>query len=98
MKIATITAAVALCLVLAPPVQADHGCNGTVIAVLQGMEILYVDDRSDEAGEINHWFYLESNGVAGLQSGHGWSLTEDTDHPFHFYDPCDHAEPDTLVI
>ncbi len=62
-----------------------------------GTETLYLDDRSSAAGEINHWVYLESNGVEGLQSGGDNVVLEDNEF-FGFTDPCAHASPDSLIL
>lgn len=93
--IAALTA-IAMLATLTPVASAGH-CNGVVTAVPAGPETLYVDDRSSEAGEINHWFYLESNGISDLQSGGDNIIFEDG--PLGtFSDPCGHASPDTLLL
>jgi len=71
------------------PASANHGCNQDVITIAAGTETIYVDQRGDEPTG-NWWYYLESNGWEGLQSGGEqivglWS------------DSCVHANPDMLL-
>lgn len=56
-----------------------------------GGQGIYLEDRAAAPGEVNHWVYVESNGIPGLQRG-GESLLGEGD-------PCaDNGEPDTLVF
>jgi hypothetical protein len=48
-----------------------------------------MDDREATAGGV--WWYLESNGVVGLQTG-GSSVV------LGRLDPCAHDNPDTLLL
>jgi hypothetical protein len=76
------------------PASADHGCNGVVTAIGP----LYLDDRSGgDPMAIDHWLYLESNGVEGLQSGSDGSQYPGNDF-VSFDDPCDHENPDTHIF
>jgi hypothetical protein len=77
---------------LVVPAAAIH-CNGNVTAITSpdGSVTIYVDDRDITVGGI--WVYQESNGVEGLQSG-GESILLGADDA----DPCNHANPDTLIV
>lgn len=73
---------------------ADHGCNGVITAIgVPGGPTVYVDDRSDGV-EVDHWVYLESNGVAGLQSGGSSAILGSQDADTN----CAHPDPDTLIV
>lgn len=65
-----------------------HGCNGIVTDVGGA---LYVDDRDINVGGV--WVYAETNGAAGMQSGGQSVILGNQD-----VDPCNHANPDTLII
>lgn len=96
-KIAILTTLSLFALALVAPIGSAAHCNGVVTAIPAGTETLYLDDRSSAAGEINHWVYLESNGVEGLQSGGDNVVLEDNEF-FGFTDPCSHASPDSLIL
>lgn len=67
--------------------QAEEPCNGSIRAIAN---TAYVDNRGTAGGV---WIYLESNNVAGLQSG--------GESPLGDEDPCvttDPAGPDTLIF
>ncbi|MGH7754151.1 MAG: hypothetical protein ACREN5_15200, partial [Gemmatimonadales bacterium] len=86
-SLAHVSIAFGLLIGVAIPTSADHGCNGVVTQVDTPAGTFYLDDRTNGAITINHWLYLESNEVAGLQSG-GSSIT------FGDVDPCAHENPD----
>lgn len=65
-----------------------HGCNG-IITDVGG--VAYIDDRDINVGGV--WVYVESNGQAGLQSGGPHPVLGAAD-----FDPCVHANPDTLIL
>lgn len=86
MKVVLIVATLGILAAIQPAV-ADHGCNGEVID-LGGA--VYVDIRNPSDPTGNWWFYIESNGQPGLQSGGRqaaglWS------------DACAHPNPDRLL-
>lgn len=94
----TIVAVSLLIVVSLPfPAHADH-CNGTIIEIDAGSETLYIDDRSSISGDqVDLWFYMEQNGVEGLQTGGDSSVF--TDQEFFFVDySCDHVNPDRLLL
>lgn len=91
-----------MALLLAGPAQALH-CNGEIITIGSGDATFYIDDRSDEAGEINHWTYMESNGIEGLQSGNS-NVQDDSCGIVDerclvgLIDPCTHEHPDLPIL
>lgn len=96
------TIAVPACLLVfalvGAPTMAVH-CNGNITAIPLGMETLYLDDRTREPGEFNHWMYLESNGVAGLQSGGDGLILEECQYPWiNCGDWCWHRDSDFWLV
>lgn len=82
----------------ASPTLAVH-CNGEVTVLGVEGATFYLDDRSGAGGAINHWFYMESNGVEGLQSGSEIVCLKDTIWCILYPpDPCDHPDPDTKIF
>lgn len=75
---------------------ANHGCNGNVIDI--GGQV-YIDDRDYLFGN-GLWIYVESNGIAGLQSGGAAPGPIGTGLPVlgADVDPCFHANHDTLIF
>ena len=88
-------------LLLAPGGAALH-CNGQITTTETALGTLYLDDRSTAPGEVNHWLYLESNGVAGLQSGFDDPCVEKDGlcekAAFLLSDGCHHFDPDTKLF
>jgi hypothetical protein len=70
-----------------PLVGADHGCNGEVLDINGAF---YVDMRDPGNPTGNWWFYQESNGLAGLQSGGDQIAGQ-------WSDTCAHESPDQLL-
>jgi hypothetical protein len=59
-------------------------CAGVVTTIVDdGTQVLYIDDRTGGATDVNHWIYLESNTHPGLQSGGDNVVLADIDA-----DPC----------
>lgn len=83
-KLALMTAIGLMAFAMIAPLGAASHCNGTVTDIGGAA---YFDERDD--GFVG-WLYLESNGVAGLQSGGSDPLGD-------YEDPCAHPDPDTLV-
>lgn len=97
MKTLIISAALIVGLAFAMPGHANHGCNGVVTAISVGSETVYIDDRSDGAVTLNHWIYLESNGVEGLQSG-GTNPWAGQQPILTGSDGCHHENSDQMIF
>lgn len=87
LRIRVLAGSLVLAAVVAPRAGTAHqnpaACNGTITTIGRAPgPIVYVDDRHRAA--IDHYFYLESNGHAGLQTG-GESATS---YLYPQYDGC----------
>lgn len=88
--------ALSLLLVLPFATVADaHNCAAAYVTVsVPGGPTLYLQDRSTPPGVVvDHWLYMESNGVAGLQVGGVSAILGGLDA-----DDCLGANPDTLIV
>lgn len=96
-SVCTIVTIVATSLLAVSGPAAGSHCNGTVTAIDLAAETLYVDDRGQGSLKYDHWFYLERNGVPGLQSGGAHHVVPDPIVP-SFSDGCRHPDPDQLLF
>ena len=71
---------------------ASHDCAGTVTDV---GGTAYIDDRGVADGEL--WFYLESNGVAGLQRGGTSEVFGHSDYCYEHDEAGNRGLADTLI-
>jgi hypothetical protein len=65
-------------------------CNGEITPIETPGGTIYIDNRSQVPEDGDIWVYMESNDIAGLQSG-GESITG------LYSDDCAQDVPDTLL-
>lgn len=97
-SVAAIGTLVGFALVASPAAAAD--CNGTITQFDTAAGTFYVDDRTDGEATLNHWVYLESNGIEGLQSGGASAVLGDLDADscYELDENGDPIAPDTLIF